>query len=170
MGGKSLRATGKCVFAMRITGKIDFQEYWSNPRYISKRPVRNGSNLRLVGDNIYHRDGAGSPWQQADSPHSHQDGSPNPLNIETDTKSDKVLLSTHFYYFGREAPAIPPHILEGTGFKNGIGHRRFSAPSSHRLIMWIERSFPSAFNRVVADPFDFDRSERRYSGKGSKVI
>src|SRR5438874_2395104 len=80
MGGKSLQATGKCIFAMRVTDKIDYQEYWNNRRYITKRPVRNGSSLRLVGDNIYHRDEETSEWKQADSHHSKEDGSPNPLN------------------------------------------------------------------------------------------
>jgi hypothetical protein len=170
MGGRSLKATGKCVFAMKVTAKIDFQEYWSNPRYVTKRPVRNGSNLRLVGDNIYHRRSPASPWQQADSHHSKQDGSPNPLNIRTDTKSDKVLISTHFYYFGREAPSIPGHLLLSIGYKNGIGHRRFSSASSKALVKWIETTFKTCRNQVVADPFDFDRSEKRYSGKGSKVL
>src|SRR5690349_20991643 len=43
MGGTRLRATGRCVFAMRISAKITFHEYWSNPAYLDKKPVRNGS-------------------------------------------------------------------------------------------------------------------------------
>lgn len=170
MGGKKLNAKGKCVFAMKVTAKIDFQEYWINRRFITKRPVRNGSSLRLVGDNIYHREGKTFEWRQADSHHSKSDGSPNPLNITKDTKSDKVLISEYFFYFGREAPVIPPDLIRATGFKNQIGHRRFTDEPSKRVIAWLCTTYSSSLNQVIADPFNFEESDKRYSGKGSKVI
>ena len=170
MGGKNLDAMGRCVFAMKITDKIDFQEYWTNRRYITKRPVRNGSNLRLVGDNIYHRESGSSEWQQADSHHSKRDGSPNPVNIRNDTRSDKVLISEHFFYFGKEAPLVPPDLLRATGFKNRIGHRRFNDQPSKNLIAWLCATYNRSLNQLIADPFQFDQSEKRYAGKGSKLI
>ncbi|MGH7982219.1 MAG: hypothetical protein ACREFF_03620 [Candidatus Udaeobacter sp.] len=170
MGGKNLGATGRCVFAMEVTDKIDFQEYWTNRRYITKRPVRNGSSLRLVGDNIYHRDGETSEWQQADSHHSKPDGSPNPLNVQNDTKSDRVLISEHFLYFGREAPLVPAELLSATSFVNRQGHRRFDDEASKKLIEWLCVNFSSSLNLVAADPFNFDQSEKRYSGEGSKIV
>jgi hypothetical protein len=54
MGGSRLKSTGRCVFAMQVTGSLSFDEYWSDPTYLDKRPVRNGSKKMLVGDNIYH--------------------------------------------------------------------------------------------------------------------
>jgi len=170
MGGKNLGATGRCVFAMKVTDKIDFQEYWINRRYITKRPVRNGSNLRLVGDNIYHRESGSSEWQQADSHHSKQDGAPNPVNVRNDTKSDKVLISEHFLYFGEEAPTVPADLLKAIGFTNRIGHRRFDNEPSKKLIAWLYATFSRSLNQVVADPFQFDQTEKRYPGKGSKLI
>jgi hypothetical protein len=50
---------------MYITEKISFNEYWGNPAYLDKKPVRNGSKKMMVGDNIYHRDPTGQ-WHQAD--------------------------------------------------------------------------------------------------------
>ena len=97
MGGGRLNATGSCVFAMRITGKITFNEYWLNPIYFDKKPVRNGSCRMMVGDNIYFLNPSNGKWQQADSHHSNVDGSLNEKNLSTDTKSDKILLSHHFY-------------------------------------------------------------------------
>jgi hypothetical protein len=170
MGGKKLDATGKCIFAMRVTQKIDFQEYWTNRLYIDKKPVRNGSGARLVGDNIYHRDDLSSEWHQADSHHSKADGSPNPLNVKKDTKSDQVLISDHFFYFGREAPLVPPNLLNAIGFVNRQGHRRFENEPSKKLIEWLCAKFASSLNQVVADPFDFHQSEKRYSGEGSKIV
>jgi Nucleotide modification associated domain 2 len=170
MGGKRLDATGKCIFAMRVTGKIDFQEYWSNRSYIDKKPVRNGSSTRLVGDNIYHRDDGMASWQQADSHHSKDDGSPNLVNLQRDTKIDKVLLSRDFFYFGSEAPPVPSHILNEIGFKNRQGHRRFTTPAAMKLVDWVANQFRSSRNRVTSDPFDFFQSEKRYPGKGSELV
>ena len=99
MGGGRLKATGRCIFAMRVTDKITFNEYWVNPAYLDKKPIRNGSNKMMVGDNIYYRDSAGH-WHQADSHHSKTDGSVNPHNLRNDTKTDKVLISRQFFYFG----------------------------------------------------------------------
>jgi len=170
MGGKNVRATGRCIFAMKVTAKIDFQEYWTNPRYITKRPIRNGSCVRLVGDNIYHRESGSAEWHQADSHHSKQDGSPNPINVRNDTKTDKILISEHFFYFGREAPLVPTELLKATGFTNRIGHRRFDDEPSKELVTWLCSNSSRSLNRVVADPFQFDQTEKRYPGKGSKLI
>src|SRR4051812_44625037 len=54
IGGGRLGATGRCIFAMQISAKITFNEYWLNPIYLAKKPVRNGSRKMMVGDNIYH--------------------------------------------------------------------------------------------------------------------
>jgi hypothetical protein len=53
MGGRRLNAVGRCVYAMRVSSKITFNEYWTNPKYLDKKPVRNGSRKMMVGDNIY---------------------------------------------------------------------------------------------------------------------
>lgn len=169
VGGKRLSATGKCIFAMQVTEKIDFREYWNNRAYVSKKPIRNGSSTRLVGDNIYHRDPATSEWQQADSHHSN-DGSVNAINLRKDTKSDKVLLSENFFYFGSEAPTIPADLLRAVGFVNRQGHRRFTSLASMKLVSWICTNYTPSHNRVVADPHDFFQSEKRYPGKGSKLV
>jgi len=155
---------------MQVVKKIDFQEYWTNPDYVTKRPVRNGSSVRLLGDNIYHRDRETSAWRQADSHHSKTDGTPNPINVQNDTKSDKVLISKQFFYFGREAPVVPADLLSATGFKNRQGHRRFSDEPSKKLIDWICTNFSSSLNQVTADPFDFEQSDKRYSGEDNKIV
>jgi len=127
VGGTRLKATGRCIFAMCITQKLTFNEYWMSAAYLDKKPVRNGSSKMMVGDNIYHYDAIRQVWYQADSHHSHPDGSVNPQNLHRDTKADKVLISRHFFYFGREAPTIPNDVLDTLGFKNGRNYRVFDA-------------------------------------------
>jgi len=169
IGGSRLKATGRCVYAMRITETLSFNEYWANEAYFDKRPVRNGSSVMMIGDNIYHRDQASGPWQQLDSHHSNPDGTPNPLNVNKDTSANRVLVSRDYFYFGRAAPAVAPGLLAALGYKNGIGHRVFDASLCSAFLQWLFNDYKAARNIVAGDPFDFDQSAKRYSGKGSSL-
>lgn len=169
VGGRRLKATGRCIFAMRVTQILTFNEYWEDPAFLDKRPVRNGSRVMMLGDNIYHREQPAQPWQQLDSHHSLPDGSPNPLNIAKDTKVDRVLISREFYYFGSAAPVVPGHLLDNLGYSNHIGYRVFSAQNCADLLAWIQEHRMAA-NSLVDDPFDFQRSAKRYSGRASLLL
>lgn len=165
MGGTRLKATGRCVFAMKISRSVTFNEYWANPTYRDKRPIRNGSLKMIIGDNIYHQSNGG--WQQLDSHHSHPDGSPNIHNVKNDTQTDSVLVSDYFFYFGSAAVEIPAPILQNLGYTNGRNHRKFDFAVAQPLISFIEANFIS--NLLLADPFDFDAASSRYSAKDNKV-
>lgn len=169
VGGGRLKAKGKCVFAMKVTQKTNFNDYWHNPDYADKRPVRNGSKKLLLGDNIYHYEADENKWLQAHSHHSLADGSTNDANLKRDTTSDKVLLSRHFYYFGSAAPVIPQEILDEIGFKNKVGHRKFELATAQKLIDWLEQEYGDQKNLLVADPFNFDKSAAHYSVANNKV-
>jgi hypothetical protein len=166
MGGRRLKATGKCVFAMQVSEVITFDQYWNDKRFVSKKPVRNGSKKVLVGDNIYHR--GSQSWLQADSHHSNADGSINLINLEKDTSANAVLISDNFYYFGASAAAVPSEIIERLGYENGIGHRTFASEDGVEFLAWLKSAAPR--NRLMADPHDFTTAEDRYSGSGSKII
>ena len=169
MGGSRLKATGRCIFAMRVTDAISFEEYWSNAAYAEKKPVRNGSSKMMVGDNIYHRESKTGTWVQRDSHHSNHDGSANEHNVMNDTKANRVLLSRHFFYFGRLAPIVPADILQKVGYRNGRNYRVYSDAVCAPLIRWLLDSYPNSVNLVEGDPFDFDSSERRYSVHDNRV-
>ena len=169
MGGDRLNATGKCIYAMRVSAKVNFNEYWTNPAYMDKKPVRNGSRKMMVGDNIYYIESANQKWQQADSHHSNTDGSINIHNLENDTQTDKVLISDHFLFFGTEAPVVPKSLLEAIGYENRRNYRVFEYSVCDALIKWLQTTFIKSFNTVVADPFDFSSSEKRFSVNGNKI-
>jgi len=154
---------------MRVSAKISFNEYWTNPAYMDKKPVRNGSRKMMVGDNIYYLESVNQKWQQADSHHSNPDGSVNIHNLENDTQSDKVLISDNFIFFGNEAPVVPKSLLESIGYENRRNYRVFEYPVWDALIKWLQTTFKKSFNTVVADPFDFSSSEKRFSVKGNKI-
>lgn len=163
LGGSRLKATGRCIFAMKVTKKITFNEYWTDPEYEDKKPIRNGSKKMMVGDNIYFFDDKKSTWHQAHSHHSKKDGSVNEHNLKRDTKTNCVLLSDHYYYFGSSAPEIPPQLLTNIGYKNQVGHRVFDYNVANELVDWVESKHNNILNLVIADPFDFDKSEAHYS-------
>jgi hypothetical protein len=166
MGGSRLKATGRCVFAMKVSKKIRFNEYWSSPEYRHKRPVRNGSRKMIVGDNIYwEQDGH---WNQADSHHSNPDGTRNEHNVKNDTQTDAVLISDHFYYFGSAAILIPSKLLSAIGYANGRSHRVFPFTTARRVITFIEKN--ARLNEVAADPYDFEVADARYNVHKNKVI
>ena len=164
-----MRLTGRCVFAMKVTDKITFNEYWSSPAFLDKKPVRNGSRKMLVGDNIYWFDISTGFWRQADSHHSNADGTPNEFNLKRDTKSDKVLISTSFFYFGKAAPIVPPALFQTINFKNGRNYRRYDEHACLGLLEWLIIEHRSMLNKVFADPFFFEMSEKRYSARNNKI-
>jgi Nucleotide modification associated domain 2 len=167
MGGCRLKATGRCIFAMCVTEVITFNEYWSRPEFIDKKPVINGSRKMMVGDNIYHKT-SDNIWHQALSHHSSEDGSIGLVNLKRDTSSEQVIISRCFYYFGKDAPIVPTNILNSIGYKNQRGHRTFDDKKAAPIVDWLKERNES-FNQVVADPFDFSKSEKRYSGSGNKL-
>jgi len=169
VGGTKLKAVGRCIFAMKVTAKITFNEYWEGDEYIDKKPVRNGSKKMLLGDNIYYHNIENNTWLQAHSHHSNIDGTLNEYNKNRDTQSSYVLLSNYFYYFGSSAPEIPANILNDIGYENKIGHRVFDFSKANDLTNWLEENYLNQLNLVMDDPFNFDKSNSHYSVETNKV-
>lgn len=109
LGAKSQNLQGFLVCLMQVTSKLSFNDYWDSPEFAYKKPVMNGSLVQMYGDNIYHQvDGT---WKQADSHHSREGGVTNHHNLQRDTSSNHVLVSTNFYYFGQNAIKLPDNIF-----------------------------------------------------------
>jgi hypothetical protein len=159
VGGTRLKATGRCLYVMKVTETSTFDEYWADSRFRLKRPLRNGSSVMMVGDNIYHRRDGDGVWIQEDSHHSNPDGSPNMTNLRTDTSSTNVLISAHFFYFGSCAPLLD---LESIGYRNIRNYRKFVFNDAiEALVKSIESMYCWERNTVIADPFNFDDAVKR---------
>lgn len=154
---------------MRVTQKVTYNTYWEDPEFRDKRPVRNGSQKMIVGDNIYHKDSETAIWHQAHSHHSMPDGTANMHNLSRDTQSEYVLISRHFYYFGSNAPVFPQYLLDDIGYKNYVGHRVFDYDVSFPLVSWIEITYPEGLNFLSGDPYDFINSKAHYSVLNNRV-
>lgn len=170
MGGRDLKATGRCVFATQITGAMTFEEYWASPDFRGKRPKRNGSRKKMVGDNIYWRDPETGAWNQENSIHSRQDGSRDPGNTGHDTSVDRILISERFLYFGINAPTVPARMLTAINYKNGRGHRVFTDQQCKPLLDWVVEQGGGPMNLVLGNPFQFHQADKRYSLTANRMI
>jgi len=104
---------GRLTYWMRIDEIIDFDRYWSDPRFRRKRPVMRGSLMLRYGDNAYHRDPNTGCFIQEDSFHSEPAGQVSASNLRRDTgTTDRVLLAREFAYWGAEGPAVPADFPE----------------------------------------------------------
>jgi hypothetical protein len=140
-GSKSNGREGHLVFAMRVSEAMTFDQYWADPRFESKRPSLHGSLKQAFGDNIYHHKGGGG-WSQENSHHSMHDGSTNPENVEHDTRTDRVLISDHFAYWGGQGPDIPAEFRDWDGVDVCLGrqgHRcNFPEELVEQFVQWLE--------------------------------
>ncbi|WP_432710826.1 hypothetical protein [Pseudomonas syringae] len=112
-GGRALGLEGRMIFAMRVSRKLSFQEYWEHRDFRIKRPNFRSSKSTAYGDNIYHRDG--DSWVQEDSHHSFPGGALNGENLTRDMGSKNVLIGEEFVYWGASALEIPEHLREFAG-------------------------------------------------------
>lgn len=153
---------------MRVDEIITFDEYWSDSRFKVKRPLRNGSSVMMVGDNVYHHDDGTREWVQEDSHHSNADGTTNQTNLATDTRTDHVLISRHFYYFGSAAPEVA---LCSIGYKNIRNFKKMPLGDAavRGFVDQIESEHAEQVNQVVADPFDFARAALRVDQATGKL-
>ncbi len=164
VGTGSVRYHGSenLVFAMKVSEKLTFNEYWEDPRFLYKRPVLNGSLKQMYGDNIYFQNQG--QWHQADSHHSNEDGTPNMYNLKRDTSCPLVLVSEHFFYFGINAVRVPRRVIAQDGeciCKKGPGYRcRFTDTFVFRFIEWLKSKHKPGY---WGDPALMTRFER-YDG------
>tara|TARA_R100000935_G_scaffold54567_1_gene83612 strand:+ start:2351 stop:3040 length:690 start_codon:yes stop_codon:yes gene_type:complete len=170
IAGSKLEKPGHCVFGMRVTDGLSFDEYWMDERFTAKKPVRNGSRAMMLGDNIYHRESELDAWQQEDSHHSRPDGLPDQSNVERDTGTNRVLISEDFTYFGRSAPEVPRSVFDAMGYENRIGHRNFKRTEAQPLLDWFWVESQKSDGPIVDDPFQFRQSAARFSSGTNKII
>ena len=95
----------RLVVLMQINEVMDFDTYWQDGRFNIKRPAFNKGIKFAYGDNIYHH--VDGEWVQEFSHHSKVDGGVNLVNLSTDTKVNRVLISSNFFYFGDHAIMLP---------------------------------------------------------------
>ncbi len=133
IGTGSVRSglSGHLIYAMRVGVVLPFDTYWK--RYPSKRPSPKTA-VTQRGDNIWHRDSLGNWRGVPGAMHSAQARS-------RDVGGQNVLVSSEFYYFGRDAIPIPNEFECVVATTQG--HKNTSDPDLITSFWeWIERTAP----------------------------
>ena len=151
--------SGRLIYAMQVSEVLDFDKYWSDPRFVQKRPNLTGSLQGLYGDNIYHH--VAKRWVQADSHHSLENGHLNQENLAWDTGVDRLLVASKFVYWGRSAPMIPETFRQFGKEKDDIcagrGHRVFENELPAAFAVWLEQVGKWG---VQGEPLEFANHQR----------
>ncbi len=123
LAGESLRKGGdwRIIYAMQVTDKMTFDEYWNDSRFLAKRPDKSAGGKEAMGDN----------------------------DIDLDTGGKYALISDaeRFTYWGSKTCPIPEPLgflvsvfhRETRGNKpNFRGHRRkFSEEEVQAFVEWF---------------------------------
>lgn len=151
-GSSQLNCQNKLIYAMQVTDKITYNEYWSNPKYKYKKPIINGSLKQMYGDNIYYKDQK-NQWHQAHSHHSLKDGNINKHNLRRDTQTEYVLISSNYFYLGDKYIDIPDEVSSHL-CKKGPG---FKYVKDQNAINFITYEIPKIYSKgIISDPIQFE--------------
>lgn len=140
------------IFAMKVEEIITFDNYWNDERFQYKKPIVNGSLVKMYGDNIYHKDPVTNEWIQENSAHSLADGSCNVKHLKRDTNSENVLISQTFYYFGDTAPLIPDEYWEVCSEGRNVKSVGIPKEIAEAFIYWLTQNFEKG---VQGDPINW---------------
>jgi hypothetical protein len=129
--GTTRDLSGRLVYAMKVTRKMTMQEYdaFTKAELPEKIPVwTDPDRRRRLGDSIY--DFSGSTVAQRRGVHG-------PANQGRDLSGQFALLSTHFFYFGRDAVELPRDLRPIA--QNRQGHLcGLNEPYVTAFLAWID--------------------------------
>jgi hypothetical protein len=159
-GSKTNGREDHVVYAMRVSEAMTFEEYWADPRFERKKPNLRGSKKQAFGDNIYSRDPGSGRWCQLDSHHSLNDGSPNAANIQTDTSTNRILVSEDFVYWGGCGPRLPQDLHSWGPQREKLcavfGHKnRFPPKMVEDVIGWVRSHHKHGY---CGEPLDWKKT------------
>lgn len=158
--GSKTRYNNRLIYMMKVSKKISFNEYWLNPEYSMKKPSMHASLKRMYGDNIYYYNNSKKQWEQLDSHHSYENGKINYHNLNRDTNSDNVLISTEFFYFGINAIEIPKKFRQVI-YKSRRGYcKELVSNSIQEFIDFVKNNYMPGYS---GDPMLFTKFSR-YDG------
>lgn len=124
---------GCLVYAMRVKEVIQYQKYWHDSRFASRKPTKKTA-VSKRGDNIWHQDASGR-W------HVCPEACHNESHSDRDISGVNSLVATEFFYFGRDAIPIPSRFAgiqaETQGHKNTRDLRTIN-----RFWAWLSKIAP----------------------------
>lgn len=146
----------RLVFIMKVTDKITYDTYFNNKEFQIKKPSRQ-SKMTLCGDNIYNK--LDFKYYQAQS-YFHK----KIENIKHDLSSDKVLLSSDFFYFGSKAISINRFKINIPRGQSRYGSKTSNSFEIERLWNYLIENYK--INSVLGIPHAWSKDERFHIKNG----
>lgn len=143
----------KMIYAMKVTKKINFREYWND--YPMKRADKS-TELTSRGDNVYRpSDECEDEWFLQPSFHSPKGYEDKEFKVCKDVCKDNtkdfdvcdnyVLISNKFIYYGSNAIHLPSNLHKA--LKVGRGHRKIEKNEDEKIFKEWEDFFTELRNR-----------------------
>lgn len=151
----------KILFAMKVDGRMTFDEYWNSENFQQKKPFLQGSLKQCYGDNIYHK--VNGTYVQENSHHSYEDGKENLYNKKRDLSCEYILYGKTFWYWGRDA--IMCDIKYRRFAPQCRNHRVFDSKKDLRVAKFIEWIQKHGECGIYGFPKEFSSTFKRYSGE-----
>lgn len=115
-------------YIIRINEILSFDNYFNDDRFKNKKPSVDNN-----GDNIYYK--KKGRFIQVKNKHHNEE------HLSHDTQTDKVLISSLFWYFGDKAPRIPRKFMRVL-IKTGPGHKRIrNAVTVREFVSWVSLNY-----------------------------
>lgn len=100
----------RLVYAMHIDARLDLDSYYKDPRFELKHPKRGGPLIEACGDNFYRKNAAGN-LEHTGETDQHLEDQPGTGLERQDIDGNTVFAGQTFWYFGRNAAALPRGVL-----------------------------------------------------------
>lgn len=125
----------KLIYAMKVTQSVPMREYDTLSKCMWPHRIPNGHSWHMpdrLGDSIYDFANLNSYGYPTVRPGAHTED-----HRPTDLGGERVLISTHFYYFGSSAIELPKDLQKICPITQG--HRsNLNDSSIERFVSWIE--------------------------------
>ncbi len=147
------------IYAMEVDQRVHMNDYFSDERFIAKRPILDGTAQQRCGDNFYSFN-AGGRWTQ--HPNRYHTGSEF---LAQDTRNPWVFVARDFWYLGRKAIDMPTEFLPMFG---GRGARVSHPPELVASFKaWVQASLRKGMSAL---PRDFEGGGCRSSSSSTRAV
>jgi hypothetical protein len=143
VGVLSKSRQNRFLFAMEIYCVMQMGEYFTDPRFESKKPTKSPDWRERCGDNIYEQLEDGTWVQHPNDFHNTK------TQKDQDTKHAKVFIASQFWYFGQESLVVPAQFAPLIPDRHGI-RCKHDPDLSDQFMRWVA-GLPRG---VQADPND----------------
>lgn len=152
IGTSPISQGSKLVYAMQISERLSFNEYYTDDRFAKKKPNINGTWRERCGDNMYYKDQQGK-WVQHRTIYHHE------TEIrEQDLRHPIVFVAESYYYFGDNAETIPIEYQDLVWKHEGC--KKDHAPNVvENFLTWLKTNYTPG---IYGNPKDNDEAHKAY--------